>query len=193
MAAFQAKLYDWLPKCADNIFALANGVSMAMETSEGTKVYKTAPSLAANVYLIDRIMGKPRTESSPTDERLNQARAVFIEQQVALGFIEAQVKDLAARGARAETENSMWTMQFVTEEEQEKQLQKLARHANAGIMALTPEIFAEIAPGVKDPAAALQRLKGRVSVTQAEVFEAVMNDGEEVADEEDEGDAEEAE
>jgi hypothetical protein len=50
---------DRLPKLIDNLFALADGVTVTEATEQGERTYRNPPDRAANIYLIDRILGKP--------------------------------------------------------------------------------------------------------------------------------------
>lgn len=60
IAAAEGRISDRLPELIDNLFALADGVQVQTERENGsTYVYTTPPDLRANIYLIDRVMGKP--------------------------------------------------------------------------------------------------------------------------------------
>lgn len=60
VVAAEARIRDRLPSLIDNLFALADGVTVQEETSQGgTRVYTRPPDRQANEYLINRIMGKP--------------------------------------------------------------------------------------------------------------------------------------
>ena len=59
IAAAEARVRDRLPLLIDNLFALADGVTVQEETQNGPRVYTRAPDRQANEYLINRIMGKP--------------------------------------------------------------------------------------------------------------------------------------
>lgn len=183
----KATLAGWLPELLDKTMELARGVQVERATPEGPVVYKVLPNLQAIVYLIDRIMGKPAVEQDAVAQRLNLARAMFIEMQIAAGFIQAQVKDLDARGERALVELKMWPEQFVTEAQQQAQLQALAAAANKALLSMTPESFAEMVPGCEDPAKSLENLKGALGRDQAAILEEVMSGGRLYADEEDDG------
>jgi hypothetical protein len=76
IAAAEGRISDRLPTLIDNLFALADGVEVQIERDNGsTYVYTTPPDLRANIYLIDRVMGKPTERhehdfSHLTDEEL---------------------------------------------------------------------------------------------------------------------------
>lgn len=180
------KLIDALPDLMDRAIELCKGVTVSqhMGPNSPPAVYTRAPDGTMLSYLMDRALGKPAVEVNDTDERLNTARAVYIEEQVIEGIISAQARDLTARASRAEIEARMWPLQFVTEEDQERKLQELAHAANRPLLNLTPEAFAAMVPGCTDPAAALERLRGELGREQAVIFEEVMSGSREVADEE---------
>lgn len=182
---FVTALSNFLPIGIENLIGLANGVlcEVEQETSAGEtvqKVYKKPPDLKANIYLINRIMGIQAPEVSETTERLNAARANFIENQISFGVVKAQVEELVARAARAAMEAEMWPKQFVTEEQQQDMLQRLSRVVNDPLLMMTPEEFSEITVG-RDPASALEELKARLGKDQAAIVAEVLADGEEAA------------
>lgn len=154
------------------------------------RVFQKSPNWRNCMYLVDRVMGMPRVEPNPTADRLDEARAGYLELQIAHDIIASQKKELEARGDKARIEVEMWPKQFVTEEEEASNIQSLAAEVNKALLAMTPEQFAEIITG-RDPAAALEELKGRVGRDQAEIVAAVMKykdtrvrEAEEVFDEE---------
>lgn len=56
----ERKIADRLPSLIDNMFALAEGVSVEEPGEDGEpRIFKKAPDRAANEYLINRILGKP--------------------------------------------------------------------------------------------------------------------------------------
>ena len=58
--AAEDKVADRLPQLIDNLFALADGVTVQEEDENGgTRIYSRPPCRASNEYLINRIMGKP--------------------------------------------------------------------------------------------------------------------------------------
>lgn len=70
IALAEGRIVDRLPQLIDNLFALADGVTVQEETPQGgTKIYSRAPDRQANEYLVNRIMGKPteRKEVSGPD------------------------------------------------------------------------------------------------------------------------------
>jgi hypothetical protein len=84
IARAEKRITDRLPSLIDNLFILADGVTIQETTKEGDVVtYTNPPDRSANEYLINRIMGKPteRKEhrfSDMTDDELLaylQARA----------------------------------------------------------------------------------------------------------------------
>lgn len=182
-----------LPGLIDSLLIAAQGVWVE-EKIKGKKgepdtrmVFQSPPDVRACFYLVDRIMGIPRTEDDDTMERLNLAKAVFIEKQVLADLPAGQKRELEARAERAEMEARMWPQQFVTEEEEQSNIQAMARAANRPLIEMTPEEFAEIIKG-KDPSAALEELKGRLGVSQATIIAEVMqykSEGEEVDEEDD--------
>lgn len=192
MASGKAKLEGWLPRLLDTAYGLALGIEVEKETADGPVVYKKEPFFPALVYLIDRAMGKPATEPNEIDQRLNLARALFIEEQLKKDWIDAQVLDLRARGERAITENAMWEKQFVTEEQEQANLRALASAATRGWQDMTPEEFERICPGVVDPSAALERLRGKVGRDMAAILEDAMSGGRKVADDDADMDSEDA-
>lgn len=184
--AGRTKVANWLDECLELTMTVARGVhverTVMVDGLPEQRVYRQPPNLIALFYLIDRAMGKTRTETNEVDDRLNTARAMFIEQQMALGWLDAQVKDMNARGDRALMEAQMWPKQFVTEEEQQAQLRDLSRAATKAVTSLTPEALKELMPELTDPASALERLKGRIGRDQADILMDAMSGGKEVAD-----------
>jgi len=60
LSAGEKRIGDRLPTLLDNLFALADGVKEERELPSGkTIVYTTPPDLRANIYLVDRVLGKP--------------------------------------------------------------------------------------------------------------------------------------
>lgn len=59
IARAEKQIGDRLPLLVENLIRLADGVTVQKETIVGTVVYTEPPDRAANVYLIDRILGKP--------------------------------------------------------------------------------------------------------------------------------------
>lgn len=57
----QRQIAGRLPELIENLFKLAYGVVVETVDGEGNaEVYRTPPDRAANVYLIDRVLGKPK-------------------------------------------------------------------------------------------------------------------------------------
>lgn len=129
--------------------------------------------LDAAKWLFELRYGKARTATADADERLANARAMFLEYQLACGFLQAQTRELVSRAARTEVESEMWEKQFVTEEEQEMQLQALAAAVNKVLLQTTPEQFAALTDG-KPPDEQLEALKGYLGRNQAEVVGEVL-------------------
>lgn len=176
---------NFFPQAAANIVRLAEGFSYTTINRKGEAVMvDQPPDLAANIYIINRMLGVPQTEDNEILNRLNTARADFMENQITVGFIEAQVKEILSRANIRQIEADMWPRQFVTEEAQQDQLQTVASALLSRLMALTPEEYQEINASHTDPSAALEALKGKIGVELADVMEAVM--GKEEGDEEDE-------
>jgi hypothetical protein len=70
IAEAEARIADRLPSLIDNLFTLADGVTVEEPMPNGgVQVYTRAPDRQANEYLINRIMGKPveRLEHSGED------------------------------------------------------------------------------------------------------------------------------
>lgn len=180
---------NFFPEAAENIIRLATGFTYTRMNKKGEAVLvDRPPDLNANIYIINRFLGIPRSEIDPTLDRLNSARADFLENQLTIGFIEAQVKEILSRANIRQIEAEMWPKQFVTEEKQQEQLQSVATAMLAKLMALTPEEYKEVNDAHEDPGAALEAFKGRIGVTLAEVMEAVMGKTDDDEDEdEDEG------
>ena len=42
-----------------NLFALADGIMVRQETKDGPTIYSQPPDRQANIYLLDRVIGKP--------------------------------------------------------------------------------------------------------------------------------------
>jgi hypothetical protein len=60
IATAEGRIVDRLPQLIDNLFSLADGVTVQEETPQGgPRVYTRPPDRQANEYLINRIMGKP--------------------------------------------------------------------------------------------------------------------------------------
>lgn len=184
--AGKVQLANWLPELLNNAMALARGIECERISGDDRVVYKVPPFFPAIVYLIDRAMGKVATETNATEERLNVARAMFLELQIANGWIDAQVKDMNARGERALTENEMWKHQFVTEDQQEEQLRRVADAFSKHLQHMTPEALHAIMPELKDPADSLMKLRGEIGRSAADMIQEVLTGGKEVADEEEE-------
>lgn len=70
IAAAEQRIADRLPQLIDNMFALADGVTVQTTDEEtgATDVYTRPPDRAANIYLIDRILGKPTQRTEVTGE-----------------------------------------------------------------------------------------------------------------------------
>lgn len=173
IATFRGKVYEWMPRLADLMYELANGITVQEGQGDKVRVYQRPPDYRAISYLMDRVMGKPLTEVDPATARLNTARAVYLEEQVMLGLIAAQKRELEARAGKSEVELEMWPKQFVTEEEELSNLQAIAAAANKPLLSMTPEAFEEILKD-KDPSAALEELKGYLGRAQADIIAEVM-------------------
>lgn len=189
--AARGKCCNWLDENLETTMTLARGIVVVQKVklADGTiadRYYKKEPLFVALVYLIDRAMGKVGTERNPTDDALTKARTDFINTQLSVQFLEAQVKDMTARADRALVETSKWEQQFVTEDEQREQLRELARAANRALMELTPLKLQELLPGLPEPEEALSRLRGYLGREQAAILEDVLSGGKAVADEEEE-------
>jgi hypothetical protein len=60
IAEAEARIADRLPSLIDNLFVLADGVTVEEPMPNGgVQVYTRAPDRQSNEYLINRIMGKP--------------------------------------------------------------------------------------------------------------------------------------
>ena len=59
IAAAEKQIADRLPFLIDNMFKLADGVTLQEMTPDWPRIYTKAPDGKANEYLINRIMGKP--------------------------------------------------------------------------------------------------------------------------------------
>ena len=59
IAAAEKRIADRLPLLIDNMFMLADGVTVQEMGMDGPRVFTRPPDRAANEYLINRIMGKP--------------------------------------------------------------------------------------------------------------------------------------
>lgn len=191
MEAYQAgtiKCAGWLDKNLDSIMVLAQGVqtekSVMVAGKLEDRVYRQAPNAICLFYLVDRVMGKPGVERNPIDDALTQARTDFINMQLTVDFLQAQVKDMNARAERALIETSKWEQQFVTEDEQKEQLRELARAANRALMEMTPRKLEELLPGLPEPEEALARLRGYLGREQASILEDVLSGGKQQADDE---------
>lgn len=184
----RAKIAGWLDECLELTMSVARGVVVLQSvTVNGVTVdryYKREPNLMALMYLIDRAMGKPSVERNPIDDALTQARTDFINMQLTVDFLQAQVKDMNARAERALIETSKWEQQFVTEDEQKEQLRELARAANRALMEMTPRKLEELLPGLPEPEEALARLRGYLGREQAAILEDVLSGGKQQADDE---------
>ncbi len=173
------------PLAAANIIKIANGYTYRTTNAKGQVVEVDArPNLEANIYIINRMLGAVRPEADGILDSLNQSRTDFIQNQLTLGFIEAQVKEIMSRAAEKEMFATMWPKQYVTEEQQQDQIQSVATALLRKLMSFTPEEYQELNETHKDPSAALEAFKGRIGVQLSEVMEAVM--GKEDADEDDE-------
>jgi hypothetical protein len=86
LSAGEKRIGDRLPTLLDNLFALADGVKEERELPSGkVVVYTTPPDLRANIYLVDRVMGKPteRHEHDVSDlsdeELIAQVQVILAE------------------------------------------------------------------------------------------------------------------
>lgn len=182
---------NFFPEAAANIVRLAEGFQYEAITKKGEKVtVDRPPDLAANIYIIDRMLGKPGSEPSETLERLNSARADFMENQLSMGFIEAQVKEILSRAKIRNIEAEMWPRQFVTEEDEQGRLQTVASALLRKIMAMTPEEYEDINKAHDTPSAALEAWKGKIGVELSEVMEEVM--GKDTGDDDDDEEEDDA-
>ena len=67
--AFVGSIVADLERYKRNLDALADGVYV--ENEKDGRIYKTLPDRQANVYLIDRILGRPTENSTPPASRIN--------------------------------------------------------------------------------------------------------------------------
>lgn len=195
--AFDKSIDLFLPEAAQLLMELAKGITvqdLPATTRDGKvlppNTYTRPPDREALVYLINRRRGIPRQAPDPILDQLNMARTAFIVQQVQAGVPEATARELAARSSLREIEAEMWPKQFVTEEDQRNEIRATVQALNKNLLALTPEEFEAIAPGVKDAAGALERMKGRIGRDQAAIIADVMG-AKEQADEDEEEEADE--
>jgi hypothetical protein len=67
----EKRIADRLPLLIDNLFTLADGVTIQEEDEDGNpRIYSRPPDRHANEYLVNRILGKP-TERSESDVSLS--------------------------------------------------------------------------------------------------------------------------
>lgn len=61
IAAAKRRIADRLPQLVDNLLTLADGVTVKEvdEETGGVLIYSKPPDLKANIYLVDRILGRP--------------------------------------------------------------------------------------------------------------------------------------
>lgn len=62
-----------MPDLLRNLFLLADGITLQRITPDGPLIFTEAPDRAANIYLVDRVLGKPTERhelSSMSDEEL---------------------------------------------------------------------------------------------------------------------------
>jgi hypothetical protein len=80
--AAEDQVADRLPHLMDNLFRLADGVTVQEEDREGNpRIYSRPPCRQSNEYLINRIMGKPvelQEISGPDGEALNTGTTVIL-------------------------------------------------------------------------------------------------------------------
>lgn len=182
-------LGEHFPLAAANLIKIANGFSYRKLNSKGESVEVDAPpNLEANIYIINRMMGAPRLEADAVLDDLNQTRTNLISAQIEF-LVKAQVEELLSRTKLRTIEAEMWPKQFVTEEQQQDQLQSVASELLRKLMSLTPEEYQEINSKHKDPSAALEALKGKIGIELSEVMEAVMGKDGDPDEEEEEVDA----
>lgn len=180
-------LGEHFPLAAANLIKIANGYSYRKLNHKGESVEVDAPpNLEANIYIINRMLGAPRLEPDQILDRLNETRADFIQNQLTIGFIQAQVEEIMSRAKLRTIEAEMWPKQFVTEEQQQDQLQSVASELLRKLMSLTPEEYQEINEKHSDPSAALEALKGKIGIELSEVMEAVMGKEDDDPDDEEE-------
>lgn len=91
IAKAEKRIADRLPELIDNLFALADGVTVQEMLPDGsTNVYTRPPDFKANAYLIDRIMGKP------TERR--EIEDVTPQQQIDWSTVPADLRDAFIEG-----------------------------------------------------------------------------------------------
>lgn len=177
------------PLAAANLIKIAQGYTYRKLNLKGEVVEVDAPpDREACIYILNRMLGAPRLEPDAILDRLNETRADLIGAQIEF-LVKAQVEELLSRTKLRTIEAEMWPKQFVTEEQQQDQLQTVASELLRKLMSLTPEEYQEINEKHKDPGAALEALKGAIGVQLSEVMEAVMGKDGDPDDEEEEVDA----
>lgn len=187
---FQDELGNFLPQAVKNIIKIANGYSYNTVSKKGEPItVQVPPDLRANEYLVNRALGVPRQERDATLDRLNNSRANFIEKQTSIGMLEAQVRETISRACLSEMQSALFPKQFVSEEEQQTQIQNLATAIFAKVQSMTPEEFESILVANPDPTKALEAWKGKIGVDVADVVQEVMGKegDEEQEDDEEEG------
>jgi hypothetical protein len=80
--AAEDQIADRLPALIDNLFRLADGVTVQEEDDNGKeRIYSKPPDRASNEYLLNRIMGKPteiQEVSGPDGEALSTGTTVIL-------------------------------------------------------------------------------------------------------------------
>lgn len=184
-----------LPQCVENIFELANGV-LVEDDSRLTKsgepapprVYKRPPDREANIFFMHLRLGVPRQQSDPVVQQLQTAQAQLICQQVEVNLPAAQQRELTARAVYSETNAAFFPQQFVTEDQERKNLSALVAAFNRPLIGMTPEKLLGVLPelgSVAQASLSLERLKGLLMRGQQEVLEEAAGKEQEADDEED--------
>jgi hypothetical protein len=130
-------------------------------------------ALPACLALLYFTYGKPHVNSSPMTERLDAARALFIEAQIAAGIPKATAMELESRSYKTKLEVNMWSQSLVTEEQQTKMIQGIAVALNRVLIEMTPEKYESLVAG-KTPEEALESLKGYMGRSQSEIVADAM-------------------
>lgn len=154
----------------DKVFAAAAAWAEASNENSLVDKVNASQDWRASVALLQARY--PETWASP-DQQLNLERKKAEQQKLEANIAAAQARELETRAERNVLEASMWQKQFVTEEQQEDMIRKLASVVNKPLMHLTPEKFSELVGG-KNPEEQLEILKGFLGVEQSRIVEEVL-------------------
>lgn len=101
IVAAEDRIAQRLDKILDNLFALADGVTVQEETKDGgTRIYTEPPDFKTNEYLANRILGKPTERIEHTGEDGGPLEVDATVRDAAAIELESWRREMTARLAR---------------------------------------------------------------------------------------------